>query len=376
MDNREEKNDSKSKLERTFLLIQEGGAKKKQDEFWEATQLFFQAHELLRELSLASGPDSDDDDGEQAKAAAAADQERIRALYKQQANEYFDQARQNLIKAMQLECDKDRENGGPSDIKDATPYKSKSLTDEEAQQRLVLFTLLFAREQDVKKLHQEEENGDAAPPPLPTESSLEERLRALNKSLPSKLKTDDERMREINQGLSRLGMSLYSHSDAKPSSVHAQVDSNKSEMEQVDDIIAHAKDEVLMSQQYPTQQEGDTFVPSTVTNGVAVSKKEDVGVNHVFLDDNGDSDLGDSDNDDDDSQVEIPKEELQKIQEKINEAQSSLAQLNALLAAAQEDADAEDADAGVKFDQNIGKKALKDARVLLQQATDRWRANL
>ena len=59
-----------------------------------------------------------------------------------------------------------------------------------------LFGCLFAKEpEDPKTIHEQE-------------SSLEARLQELNASLPAAFKTEKERMRDLNRGLARLGLSL------------------------------------------------------------------------------------------------------------------------------------------------------------------------
>ena len=350
------------KLERAFSRIEEGSNQKKQKDYWKASQNFVEAHSLLQQLAQ-------DPHGDGQHVVTEDERKKFQTLYSQQAKEYFDRARQTLVQALDQESTVDRENVSTEPQNILKSYASQQLTDEEAKERMILYASLFSREQDVKLIKGVDgEEHEVNAKPL-TEQTLEERLRALNKSVPSKLKSDEERMRDINQGMNRLGMNLFSHADHSKNHRTIHVDTNKSELEQVEDLIAQAKDEAQLAKQFQEDGEGANDIALSTSQGMDTARKG-LDVDDVFLDDAGDSDLEDESDEDDDSAAEIPKEQLQKIQEKINEAQSSLAQLNALLAAAQEE------DTDVQFDQNSGKKALKDARVTLQQATDRWRASL
>ncbi|KAL7567541.1 hypothetical protein ACA910_016961 [Epithemia clementina (nom. ined.)] len=385
-------------LEETFSSIEKGYVLEKKEEYWKATHAFFKAHGLLKQLAgVDSASCNDDRKVENSQDAAATDstdtsaeQEKVLKLYRQQADQYFHKSRQTLIKALQDESEHDKKQQADDQNMNSVPEhrnsvsSSNSLTDEEVQDRLLVFASLFGREDDVMALRMMKDRNNKASsathhsqPVDDQQMSLEERLLALNKSLPSAFKTSEERMRDINQGLNKLGFKLYSSTDNSDKRLLLDV-APKSETEQVDDIIAQAKDEVIMSQQHP-------LAGGAANNNICVGTNSHArlpSTNDVFLDDAGDSDLLDEDewNDgvDDEDNFDLAKEDLVAIRDKVNEAQSSLAQLNTLLAAVcdkgEEDEDITNTNSDdVTFDQRSAKKALRDARVHLQLATQRWR---
>ncbi|OEU20866.1 hypothetical protein FRACYDRAFT_234498 [Fragilariopsis cylindrus CCMP1102] len=90
------------------------------------------------------------------------------------------------------------------------------------------------------------------PTPTPTslidqQWSLEERLQNLNKTLPSSFKSTDERMSEVNKGLNKLGLSLYTQKE--PFARFATEELPKSEEEQIDEIMNQATDEANVEDQ-------------------------------------------------------------------------------------------------------------------------------
>ena len=402
-----------SKLEETFSSIEEGNALERNNELWKAADAFFKAHGLLKQLVLEiDNHETTITDAVATDASTAEtnhnERQKVRDLYKHQANEYFCKSRVMLLKAMEQESESDNDQrqpeeqqlsqtltseddidkteNNPAKASDRNSRHSNSLTDKEAQQRIHLFTGLFARDEDLTALvhtnntrKDEDEEEEPQVPVAQQQSSLEDRLLALNKSLPSGFKTSDERMRDINQGLNRLGLTLHSAIDSRNNQFNTLHVPAKSETEQVEDIIAQAKDEVALwggDRGGETMDEGAPRRISSSNGGGGGGSSSGGGgikipsVEDVLLDDAGDSDLLDDEDWDDHGgdNFEFSKEDVELIRDRVNEAQSSLAQLNTMLAGMNEDEDDD-----LQFDNRAAQKALRDARVHLQQATYRWR---
>lgn len=318
-----------SSLEDAFRLIQEGKDFVTVDASWEAADAFSQAQCILNDLA----------------AVEAAKDEKIAALYKQQSREYLHQARTALITALQQEHETDQ---GSSDEE---PFYL-DLSEEDATSRLRLFARLFSREMNLTTTP-EQQDANA----LEQQSSLEDRLTQLNASLPSGFKTSNERMQNINRGLNRLGLSLYSAADENKSSV---VEPEKSDTDQVADIIQQAKDEISMQ-------------PATEATGVTPNGDSGIGgidEDALLLMNEEDDDDDGSDADSDDLRNEMDIDDAHAIRDKVVDAQAKLAEIVALL-----DVDDQDTD-GVGHvtisNQGPAKKALRSARILLQQATRQW----
>jgi hypothetical protein len=333
-------------LERAFELIQQGKDCVAVDATWEAAAAFDQAREILQQLATAVSEDGSDE--EQAKIAA---------LYQQQSREYLVQARASLLEAMQQEHETDR------DARNAATAEPTylSLSDEDAGTRLRLFARLFARELQLLTTTVEGETQQQKPV-LEQQSSLEDRLNQLNASLPSGFKTSNQRMQDINKGLNRLGLSLYSAADAQ-SSLDLPA---ASESDQVADIIQQAKDEIAMQ---PVTSSGVNSNSNKHNNG-GDGGTEEIDGDALLLMNEEDEDDDDASADSDDLKNEMDIEDVQAIREKVVDAQAKLAEIIALL-----DVDEGDTDGAGHCNipnQGPAKKALRSARVLLQQATRQW----
>jgi hypothetical protein len=240
-------------LEEAFSLIQQGKDFIQVDAHWDAAEAFDQAREILKQLADATDKNDNNDDHNQEE-----EKNKIAALYQSQSREYLHRARESLLAAMNDESESDQApvesgtgtggGGGGEELEDPVYL---TLSDEDAEKRLRIFARLFSRELQLsvatvptKENADDDDNNSSInneKPVLEQQSSLEERLMQLNASLPSGFKTSTERMQDINRGLGRLGLSLYSAADEKPSLALA-----KSESDQVDDIIQQAKDELAM----------------------------------------------------------------------------------------------------------------------------------
>ena len=303
---------SNNPVEKAFALIEQGHKSKKAGDLWEASDAFCQAQEILETLGQADV--GDEEEGQ-----------KIAALYQQQAIEYRKQARNCFMNALQVVSENDE--------------KKEDLTEEEALSRVDLFSHLFSKPIETQGLALEEQ-----------QSSLEERLMQLNQAIPSHLKSTEERMKEVNQGMNRLGLSLYSHADQKNSLLLPE---NKSESQQVDDIIAQAKDEVLLH--------------GAPSDDAGVSGPTETGdyLTSVLADEDEDG-LVDSDLDDDDADdASMSPQAVESIANKVADAQATLAELLAML----NESGQEDSSDPVLVNRAGTRQSLKKARVLLLEAT-------
>ena len=334
---------SNGTVEQIFALIQQGNASEDAGDVWEASDAFCQAQESLQKLS-DSAASAEEKDGAEKQAEG---DNKIALLYRQQSLEYLARAQKCFVKALENEAQKKKSG------------QTESLSDEEALSRIDLFAHLFSKP-DVIKQQTEMANVQEQ------QSSLEDRFMQLNQSLPQGFKTSAERERDINRGLGRLGLSLYSNSDVGISSkLAASLDKNKSEGEQVDDIIAQAKDEVALA--------GDGGATSTDTaidgsaSGDAVSFFESILADSEIGDENDGSDIDQVD------KVEgegLTLEDADELRDKIADAQTSLSELVALL-----NGNTNDDDSVVLLDRVSAKRLLKEAGVALVKAAQHLAAS-
>lgn len=199
-------------VEAVFALIEEGKKYESgKKSWWKATDCFIRSFMALRTLG-ATHP-ANNEEGQN-----------IVDLYNAKSREFERRARKCLIKALEAE----------------TAKGASYVSNDEAKRRLEHFAKLFSKPALLN------------PPPdrsiKKKQESIEERLAQLSKDLPKGLKTDDERLRDLNKGLNRLGLSLYPNvvPTTSKSVPGIAITPGKSESEQVDDIIAQAQDEVAL----------------------------------------------------------------------------------------------------------------------------------
>jgi hypothetical protein len=334
-------------LDEAFQLIQQGN---EAVDSWQASKLFDAASEKLHALSLQTEIPHDDDE-----------QQKIAILYKQQAKEYFFKARTSLLTALTDENFNDQQQRehlfSETDI-DANSLvttnpmaHSLTLSDKQARDRLDLFGRLFANIPDLEAFRKGHEsrpinNQSTAPVALLSETALEQRLAQLNENLPIQAQTMQQRLLSINKGLGRLGVNI-------PVEQKLSVKLPMSHDEQVDEIIQQTKDEVLFMR------------PSDYTPlmGSAPPSDDNVGVDTLF-DSDSDMDSDDSDSDASTDTSELSMERIVLIRETVAEAQSQLAQLQALLGGNE--------GGEVDLDEPAGKHALRQARQCLVSAAHAW----
>ena len=156
-------------LEKAFQLLHEGKRSQSEGDNWGAAENFVKAREIL--LSLASDAPK-----------GTEEEKKIAELYDEKAHEYFSQSRECLIEAMKREKEVDEKDTAAAPL-----CQTSDLTDDQVEARTQTFVALFSRRMDIN----EEENLSSK------QWSIEERLQALNASLPSGFKTTDERMDSI-----------------------------------------------------------------------------------------------------------------------------------------------------------------------------------
>ena len=284
--------ENNERLEEALGLIGKGNQHEEENDYWQASQCFCDAMSLLFQLAVEMTPETPED-------------EKIGELYQTQCREYLHRARKALIEALSNEDTSDLtdQDGDPKFI---------TLSNEEAKERVQLFSTLFSKELELG-LEDEDIVLPAVEELTEQQSSLEERLKSLNSSLIPSLKTEDERMKDINQGLKGLGLNLYSHADQP----RPDLDIPVSKEDQIANIIAQAKDEARFDDLHGKKE------VDYDEDGVTLSDEED------DLSDDDDNEEDEINLDDDSF---IPKLLNKKaIRKCVVNAQVKLAQLVALL---------------------------------------------
>lgn len=321
--------DSPETIEDALVLLKQGKEFEKKQKFWDASDKFIQGRKILDSLAK--------------KQSRATEEDRqILSLYEEKSQEYLRQSRKSLLEAMTLEMEPDEKS---------TDFY-ENLTEEEAQLRLRIFCTLFSRKVDLQD--SSEKNVDDL------QWSIEERLQELNASLPSGFKTDDERMDSLNRGLNRLGLSLYPQ---KKPFERFEEQLPKSDEEQIEAIMAQAKDEVAFEKQFG--------------GGPGVTAKS------LDADDLDDADDDEEEDTDEDLKLDDDQLAIKHIRQRVVKAQTKLAEIVALLDEAKTARDEEERDVERYDDDSIekpssdsyltsGKKKLRGAQRDLKKAMDEW----
>ena len=208
------------RIDTVLGLIQQGNDYETSNDFWQAAYCFGDAMGLLFKLAVEMSPENEEE-------------ERILDLYQAQCREYLHRGRQALIRAMEGEDSKDvsDKDGDPTFI---------TLADDEAKKRVQLFSTLFSKELEEGVLDIDLPNVSEL---SEQQCSLEARLKSLNSSLIPSLKTEEERIKDIDRGLKGLGVHVQSYADQPKSTIEVPVSTE----DQVANIIAQANDEVRLS---------------------------------------------------------------------------------------------------------------------------------
>jgi hypothetical protein len=373
----------KTELEKVFELLRKGNDDEDNKLFWNAVHSFTEAQKILK---LLANPRTNKNNNLSTSIASTLDENvmtpeeaekfQITTLYQQQAELYFNRARTCLINALTDEANFDRQQQPNETVEEASNTKGlllfhQKMSDEQCIERIKLFGTLFAKE--LVDLPIQQYFKDLSVPIEEQQSTLEGRLRDLNQSLPVGFKTDDERMRIINKGLSRLGLSsIYTDSDKpKPFVSVFPIEPVKSETDQIADVISQAHDEVALlgsiSKTATTTEAGEATGGTEGMDGMKLK------VNNVSFkaEDSTDEDESDIEKelDEDDDDAELAPEVCRDIQDKLADAQTALAELMAMF-----EVDTE-GDAAIQFDQGLGKNTLKRSRISLLQVTRAWNNN-
>ena len=305
------------RIEATFALLTAARKLEHVSKFWLATEKYVHAHTLLTLLAKEKRAEAE------AMVNTGSDTElettrQVAKLYASQADEYWKKSRACLIKAMEEE---------------STLESCDSLDDDQALARNRSFAALFSKpvEEAVEAPLSEE--------PIEDADDLESRLTALNQSLPAGFKTVSERMQDVNAGLGKLGVSsVYT----KPQTNRFEDEMEKDEDEQIEEILAQAKDEVMMDNM--GKEGGDTPNTTTITS----SKK--------IVDDDDGSILDDSETDDSDGDELLDNDQMgmKTIHKKVVKAQAKLAELLSLVDKARTKRAKEDVDEEEEIYKNNG----------------------
>ncbi len=346
-------------IEDVFALIRSGNASHEAHDHWKAATTYNQVQRQLQQLT--------------------SDEKDIQKLYHAQCVEYLGKARKSLIEALQVDTKNDTQD-------ETQPSRLLESFDEASiSERLHLFGSLFAGPVS--------ESMATTTKTETTEQSLEARLMNLNNQLPSSLKTEQERIRDLNRGLRRLGLAGIDDGTSKKtpfgpnSAFNIDVQPPKSEDEQVEDIINMANDEVKLERQTESQH-GDKDDEDAVAVDDDDDESNDPGATLLDLaaraasGENvvdseaaaalrmGEDDSVGSVSDVDDSDVaDLTPEQIQNMHEQLVEAQVQLSTLTAMFQTEGDET------TEVEFDPFTGKHLLHNVRVSLQKLSDQWKAS-
>lgn len=250
-----------------FVLIEQGNEFETELKHFKASEAFLNASLILDEkaMHINSAFQFQTNHHKKPRNNQELEQTKIAALYQDKSLEYFHKARRCFISGLEREYDVDvaalAEH--PSAVEQVSismgewNYKDKdnssidrivnSLSKQDVNMRKILFEKLFSisinkdsnhdsNQTQVEQQH-EEENAIS--------KSLEERLAMLESSLPSRLKTDHERIKDLHKGLVSLGVT--NHYTAAPTSHTALKEMDSlDEQDQVDQIVQMATDSVML----------------------------------------------------------------------------------------------------------------------------------
>ena len=322
-------------LDSVWTLLERGHEKLTSQEHWEAADCFCQAQELLRGLC------------DQAGSETSEDSLRIAQLYRNQANEYIAKARDCVIQALQILPDEQTETELLPPLLEAN---------EEGRQRLHLLARLWASPELMQEYAATQ---DSSSQQFRSNVSLEQRLALLNQNLPKNLLSTEQRMQQVNKGLNRLGLSLYDHSSTQSTKVEVPM----SEQDEVDAIIAQAKQEVALLQS--TEQATPSVIqPSTMASSTLLPTSSSLSED---LDESSSKSSTLSQEEEEEVvETEMTPDQVERIRDQVASAQAELAQLLVLL---QPD---EGGYTDIDFDPAPGKHALRKARRLLADAAKEW----
>eukprot|EP00521_Asterionellopsis_glacialis_P018492 CAMPEP_0195295712 /NCGR_PEP_ID=MMETSP0707-20130614/17910_1 /TAXON_ID=33640 /ORGANISM="Asterionellopsis glacialis, Strain CCMP134" /LENGTH=359 /DNA_ID=CAMNT_0040356997 /DNA_START=27 /DNA_END=1106 /DNA_ORIENTATION=- len=352
--------------EKAFDLINEGNSFQKEKQWWNAAESYGGAMRILKDLAADEKVEGEGSSAEPGNGSKE-EQQMIRKLYEAKRNEYLDRARNCFLKALTNEDNQDQTRR-KSEQTDGIEPLCTTLSEETLEKRLHIFANLYAKNEIVSVgampstsdgMHDGgEETNKGEVESLPPEDmedkekTLEDRLRDLNDSLPSELKTSKQRMVDIDKGLRRLGLSFYTKDEKE------QVEQELDEDEQIDQILNQAKDEVLFERTLPSTTDG---------------KKSKKG--QAESDDDDDDDDGDVYDAFEDRVVLIGERKAAK--EKIEEAQVKLAEFMALINSKPDDSsenDENDSKSDNSTDMDIEQEIqmLLKAKRCIQKALSVW----
>jgi len=308
-----------SKLDQAFASIEEGNELLDRNEFLEASKAFHKATLVLEQH------------------AKVANDEKVASLLSQQRVEYLKKGQSAFISYLETIVIENNE-GGCAESHSFIPVAHR-------QQGHQLFIDLFLN-QEMKSDHQRTTER------VLTTNSLEERLQRLNMSMPKPLKSDQERLHDLHQGMERLGWTLHSSRGRNGSNVIFSPKS-LSESEQIDEIINQANDEVAIS---------------NLGNLMGCNTSTDYHDDDILDVGDDESTFSSSSQGLKLSSHDLTTLDIETLQDHMASAQAKLAELVALF---QLD---EDEDAEIQFESSYGRKTLRDAIQELRRAEKFWKS--
>lgn len=370
----------KEDLNTAFKLIEEGHHHKEKAEHWLASRKYAEAAQRLAQLRKRQPHDT-------------TEQIKIATLYHTQAIEFLKAARLSLVAALQQDTMSD--HGGSDETSQRPPTSQnndpppllhtnnsdnkiaqisdissllQTLTEKDFQNRLELFGRLFAKEElllpSLSSSNQQSVEDEA--------SKLEERLLQLNNSIPRFLKTEAEKIRDLNRGLRRLGLATVESPSSTTTTQSALFSPTatttivppKSETDQVNDIINQVKDEVIMNH-------GELLAEQALLPPTSGSQPQDENIEEDIVVSAHDDDDEDEveDNEAEEDNANLTSDVCRSIYDKLLSVQVSLAELIALF-----EVDA-GGDAEIEFDPSRGRHLLNDARAQLKMVQEQWDNN-
>lgn len=319
----------KDKVEATFALLEAAKKLESESRYWPATEKYIQAQQFLALLAQEKRAEADALDQNSSELEGT---QQIATLYTSKADEYWKQSRKCLIQAMEEEKKLD-EQDDPPNIRDL-------LDDDQAKARNASFAALFSR------VIVQEPPCTAPQQTVANAGDLESRLRALNQSLPSGFKTVDERLSDVHKGMGKLGMSSI-YTEPKKSYTVFDDELEKSEDEQIEEIMAQAKDEVMVH-----NMNKETGCDGPETRAAVAAMRN--------TDEDDDSSFGDSSDSEGDELLDNDQLGMKLIHKKIVKAQAKIAELVTLLEKARSKRAKEDAEEQEDIYKNNGLDAESD----------------
>ena len=220
-----------------FELIEQGNDFETKLKYFKASEAFLSASRILEEKAVNAFP---------TKPRNAKEQSKIAALYRDKSLEYFQHARRCFISGLEREHEIDITTHlkQPSAVEQVVSMMGQ-WREEDISFRNTIPSSFIAQDLHLRKtLFQKlySTNRNPTQEEKIQSKSLEERLALLESSLPTRLKSEKERYKDLSKGLAKLGVTNH-YKDVPPSFLLEDVESSD-ELDQVEQVIQMATDSV------------------------------------------------------------------------------------------------------------------------------------